>query len=47
MSLIIGIILITLIIYIYRFFLNRSKKKIYKKAGEKWEGVVKELSKRK
>ena len=31
----------------YSFFVNRSRKAAYMKAGKKWEHIVEELSKRK
>jgi len=40
------ILLITLT-FIYKYKVNRSKRISYLKAGEKWDKIVKELSKRK
>ena len=39
--------IIILIIYALNSVVNRRKRTNYLKAGEKWEGIVKELSKRK
>ena len=45
--LIIATILIILFIYASRLIINQTKKTAYLKAGEKWEGIVKELRERK
>tara|TARA_B100000945_G_C20374104_1_gene593668 strand:+ start:1111 stop:1257 length:147 start_codon:yes stop_codon:yes gene_type:complete len=41
------IILFLLIIYLSKVLIKRSKKATYLKAGKKWEGIVKELRRRK
>tara|TARA_Y100001968_G_scaffold266533_1_gene256102 strand:- start:5178 stop:5324 length:147 start_codon:yes stop_codon:yes gene_type:complete len=41
------IILVIIIIFISNFIINRIKKTAYLKASKKWDGVVKELRKRK
>tara|TARA_Y100001968_G_scaffold94688_1_gene85019 strand:+ start:774 stop:917 length:144 start_codon:yes stop_codon:yes gene_type:complete len=41
------LLIIILIIYVINFIVNRRKGAKYQKAGRKWEGIVKELSKRK
>ena len=41
------IIILILIIYIYNFLVNRLMRAEYKSASKKWEGIVKELSRRK
>tara|TARA_Y100001968_G_C19340406_1_gene709193 strand:+ start:877 stop:1023 length:147 start_codon:yes stop_codon:yes gene_type:complete len=48
MSFIIAIvIIITLIILFINFLIYKRKRDAYLKAGRKWDGIVKELSKRK
>ena len=41
------IVLFILIFNLYKFLVYRHKKSAYKKAGKKWDGIVKELSERK
>ncbi len=41
------IILLITLNFIYKYNENRSKRISYLKAGKKWDGIVKELSKRK
>ena len=41
------LLIIILLIYFINLIANRRKGAKYLKAGKKWEGIVKELSKRK
>ena len=48
MNLIIVIVVITVLsIFIFNYFIDRQKRVTYLKAGKKWDGIVKELSRRK
>ena len=41
------VIILTLIIYLSNLVIKRTKKSAYRKAGEKWDGIVQELRRRK
>tara|TARA_B100001250_G_C19628614_1_gene712725 strand:- start:624 stop:770 length:147 start_codon:yes stop_codon:yes gene_type:complete len=41
------IMILILIVYISRLIINCRKRATYLKAGQKWDGIVKELSRRK
>ncbi len=41
------VFIITIIIFIFNYLIYRRKRDTYLKAGKKWDGIVKELSRRK
>ena len=41
------VIIFILTIYFFNYLIYRRKRDLYLKAGKKWDGIVKELSKRK
>ncbi len=41
------VIIFILIIFFFNYLIYRRKRDTYLKAGKKWDGIVKELSKRK
>ena len=41
------VIIFTLTIYIFNYLIYRQKRDSYLKAAKKWDGIVKELSRRK